>query len=158
MALLGIGIVIGAMLGVTIMALCVISKECEKWEEELMINVNEVFLSGNVVADAELRYTKTGKPVLTFRMATNKYVNEQQSTQYHNIVCWVDAEKYSGLKKGDFVSVNGELRTRSYEKDGGKRYITEIVAKVLTYGLKENESTPSNFENGFVDDDEPIPF
>ena len=56
-----------------------------------MINVNEVFLSGNVVADAELRYTKTGKPVLTFRMATNKYVNEQQSTQYHNIVCWVDA-------------------------------------------------------------------
>ncbi len=74
-----------------------------------MINVNEVFLSGNVVADAELRYTKTGKPVLTFRMATNKYVNEQQSTQYHNIVCWVDAEKYSGLKKGDFVSVNGEI-------------------------------------------------
>ena len=112
-----------------------------------MINVNEVFLSGNVVADAELRYTKTGKPVLTFRMATNKYVNEQQSTQYHNIVCWVDAEKYSGLKKGDFVSV-----------DGGKRYITEIVAKVLTYGLKENESKSSNFENGFVDDDENIPF
>ena len=35
MALLGIGIVIGAMLGVTIMTLCVISKECEKWEEEL---------------------------------------------------------------------------------------------------------------------------
>ena len=33
-----------------------------------MINVNEVFLSGNVVADAELRYTKTEKPVLTFRM------------------------------------------------------------------------------------------
>lgn len=123
-----------------------------------MINVNEVFLSGNVVADAELRYTKTGKPVLTFRMATNKYVNEQQSTQYHNIVCWVDAEKYSGLRKGDFVSVNGELRTRSYEKDGGKRYITEIVAKVLTYGLKENESTPSNFENGFTDNDENIPF
>ena len=145
------------MLGVAIMSLCVISKECEKWEEEIN-DKREVFLSGNVVADAELRYTKTGKPVLTFRMATNKYVNEQQSTQYHNIVCWVDAEKYSGLKKGDFVSVNGELRTRSYEKDGGKRYITEIVAKVLTYGLKENESNTSNFENGFVDDDEPIPF
>lgn len=74
-----------------------------------MININQVYLSGNVVADAELRYTKTGKPVLTFRMATNKYVNEQQSTQYHNIVCWVDAEKYSGLKKGDFVSVLGVL-------------------------------------------------
>lgn len=123
-----------------------------------MINVNEVFLSGNVVADAELRYTKTGKPVLTFIMATNKYVNEQQSTQYHNIVCWVDAELYSGLRKGDFVAVNGELRTRSYEKDGSKRYITEIVVKNLTYGLKQNESGASNFENGFVDDDENIPF
>lgn len=47
-----------------------------------LININQVYLSGNVVADAELRYTKTGKPVLTFRMATNKYVNEVQSTSY----------------------------------------------------------------------------
>ena len=39
-------------------------------EEKHMLNINQVFLSGNVVADAELRYTKTGKPVLTFRMAT----------------------------------------------------------------------------------------
>ncbi len=123
-----------------------------------MININEVFLSGNVVADAELRYTKTGKPVLIFRMATNKYVNEQQSTQYHNIVCWVDAELYSGLRKGDFVAVNGELRTRSYDKDGSKRYITEIIVKNITYGLKQNESAASNFDNGFVDNDENIPF
>ena len=65
---------------------------------------------------------------------------------------------YTVVYAKDFVSVNGELRTRSYEKDGGKRYITEIVAKVLTYGLKENESTPSNFENGFTDNDENIPF
>ena len=91
-----------------------------------MINVNEVFLSGNVVADAELRYTKTGKPVLTFRMATNKYVNEQQSTQYHNIVCWVDAEKYSGLKKGDFVSVNGELRTLLLFLDTTSAYASHV--------------------------------
>lgn len=106
-----------------------------------MLNINQVFLSGNVVADAELRYTKTGKPVLTFRMATNKYVNEVQSTSYHNIVCWVDAELYSGLRKGDFVAVAGELRSRSYEdKKGEKRYVTEVVAQNLTYGLKQNES------------------
>lgn len=67
-------------------------------------------------------------------MATNKYVNEQQSTQYHNIVCWVDAEKYSGLKKGDFVSVNGELRTRSYEKTEEKIH-RDCTSP--TYGLKE---------------------
>lgn len=111
-----------------------------------MLNINQVFLSGNVVADAELRYTKTGKPVLTFRMATNKYVNEAQSTSYHNIVCWVDAEVYSGLRKGDFVAVAGELRSRSYEdKKGEKRYVTEVVAQNLTYGLKQNESQ-SNFD------------
>ena len=122
-----------------------------------LININQVYLSGNVVADAELRYTKTGKPVLTFRMATNKYVNEQQSTQYHNIVCWVDAEVYSGLRKGDFVAVAGELRSRSYEdKKGEKRYVTEVVAQNLTYGLKQNESQ-SNFD-GYGEEEEKIPF
>lgn len=122
-----------------------------------LININQVFLSGNVVADAELRYTKTGKPVLTFRMATNKYVNEVQSTSYHNIVCWVDAELYSGLRKGDFVAVAGELRSRSYEdKTGAKRYVTEVVAQNLTYGLKQNESQ-SNFD-GYGEEEEKIPF
>lgn len=122
-----------------------------------MLNINQVFLSGNVVSDAELRYTKTGKPVLTFRMATNKYVNEVQSTSYHNIVCWVDAELYSGLRKGDFVAVAGELRSRSYEdKTGAKRYVTEVVAQNLTYGLKQNESQ-SNFDN-YGEEEEKIPF
>ena len=122
-----------------------------------MLNINQVFLSGNVVADAELRYTKTGKPVLTFRMATNKYVNEAQSTSYHSIVCWVDAEVYSGLRKGDFVAVAGELRSRSYEdKTGAKRYVTEVVAQNLTYGLKQNESQ-SNFD-GYGEEEEKIPF
>lgn len=122
-----------------------------------MININQVYLSGNVVADAELRYTKTGKPVLTFRMATNKYVNEVQSTSYHNIVCWVDAELYSGLRKGDFVAVAGELRSRSYEdKKGEKHYVTEVVAQNLTYGLKQNESQ-SNFD-GYGEEEEKIPF
>ena len=121
-----------------------------------LLNINQVFLSGNVVADAELRYTKTGKPVLTFRMATNKYVNEVQSTSYHNIVCWVDAELYSGLRKGDFVAVAGELRSRSYEdKTGAKRYVTEVVAQNLTYGLKQNESQ-SNFDG--YGEEEKIPF
>lgn len=122
-----------------------------------LININQVYLSGNVVADTELRYTKTGKPVLTFRMATNKYVNEVQSTSYHNIVCWVDAEVYSGLRKGDFVAVAGELRSRSYEdKTGAKRYVTEVVAQNLTYGLKQNESQ-SNFD-GYGEEEEKIPF
>lgn len=122
-----------------------------------MININQVYLSGNVVADAELRYTKTGKPVITFRMATNKYVNEAQSTSYHNIVCWVDAEVYSGLRKGDFVAVAGELRSRTYEdKTGAKRYVTEVVAQNLTYGIKQNESQ-SNF-GGYGEEEEKIPF
>lgn len=129
----------------------------ENGRKSKLLNINQVFLSGNVVADAELRYTKTGKPVLTFRMATNKYVNEVQSTSYHNIVCWVDAELYSGLRKGDFVAVAGELRSRSYEdKTRAKRYVTEVVAQNLTYGLKQNESQ-SNFD-GYGEEEEKIPF
>lgn len=118
-----------------------------------MVNINQVILSGNLVADADLRYTaQTHKPVLTFRMATNKFINEQQQTQYHNIVCWINPEEYAPLLKGDFVSVIGELRTRKYkDKNGVERYITEVVAINLTLGLKEQQSNFDNFS-------EEIPF
>ena len=60
---------------------------------------------------------------------------------------------------GNVVAVAGELRSRSYEdKTGAKRYVTEVVAQNLTYGLKQNESAASNFDNGFADNDENIPF
>lgn len=120
-----------------------------------MINQNFVVISGNVVKQAEVRYTKNGKPVTTFTVATNAYRDgAQQPAQYHRIVCWVEAESYGGLMKGDFVTVTGELRTRVWEQDGRKQYITEIVAHTVTVGVT---APKSNFE-AMSNDEEQIPF
>lgn len=108
--------------------------------------------------DAELRYTKNNKPVTTFRVATNKYSPEgqQESAQYHNIVCWIDAESYAGLMKGDFVVVTGELRTRKWtDANGVDRYITEIVAHTVTIAV-ESKKLSSNYDS--MTTEEAIPF
>lgn len=121
-----------------------------------MIDMNQVHLAGRVVGDAELRYTKTGKPVLSFSMATNKKIGDEYRPSYHHIVCWNDAEDYGALMKGDYVFVDGELSTRSYEgKDGNKRYITEVIAFNIGVSAKANKSK-SNFENYGSDEDVPF--
>ncbi len=121
-----------------------------------MININQAIIAGNVAKEPELRYTKTGKPVVTFTVATNRYVNDQQEKpQYHRIVSWIDAETHAGLLKGDFVTIIGEIRNRAYEKDGQKRYITEIVAMNIT--VAASSSKESNFSN-FSNNEENIPF
>lgn len=123
-----------------------------------MININQVIVAGNVVKDAELRYTKNNKPVTTFRVATNKYGpdGQQETAQYHNIVCWIDAESYGGLMKGDFVVVTGELRTRKWtDANGVDRYITEIVAHTVTIAV-ESKKPASNYDS--MTTEEAIPF
>lgn len=119
-----------------------------------MININQAVVAGHVTKDAEIAYTKTGKPVTTFTVATNKVINDQQETaQFHRIVCWVNAEDYAGLIKGDFVTVVGEMRTRSYmDKEKVKRWVTEIIAFTVTVGVSKN----SNFESMAVDENVPF--
>lgn len=103
--------------------------------------INKVFISGNLVADPELRVTQSGSGVLNFRIATNEsYLDKQnvrqEKTEYSNIMmCGKRGESLSKLlSKGQMVFVEGSLRTSSYDKGGEKRYKTEIVASniVLT--------------------------
>jgi single-strand DNA-binding protein len=98
--------------------------------------LNKVFLMGNVGADPELRYTGSGVPVLTLRVATNEsYVDRnrelQRRTDWHHVIVW--GSRAEGLArfltKGACVLVEGGLRTSTYEKDGSKRYKTEVIAK-----------------------------
>ncbi len=97
--------------------------------------VNKAILVGYVGNDPEVRYIDSGTPVCNFRMATsevykNKNGEKVTSTEWHNIVLWRGlaevAEKY--VKKGTQIYVEGRIRTRSWDdKDGNKRYTTEIV-------------------------------
>ena len=98
--------------------------------------VNMVVLLGNLGADPELRFTQNNQPVLKFRLATSRsWKNDsgelKTDTQWHNVVLW--GKRAEGLSKfltkGSRVHVQGRIETREYEdKDGNKRYITEINA------------------------------
>lgn len=105
-----------------------------------MAGVNKVILVGNLGKDPEVRYLDGGTAVANFPLATSesykdKSGNRIDQTEWHNIVLWRGlaeiTEKY--LKKGSQVYIEGKIRSRSWDdKDGIKRYTTEIVADNMT--------------------------
>ncbi len=99
------------------------------------MSVNKVILVGNVGKDPETRYLDENTAVCKFSMATSEVYRNREGekvtqTEWHNVVLWRGlaqvAEKY--VKKGSQLYIEGRIKTRSYDdKDGNKRYITEIV-------------------------------
>lgn len=100
---------------------------------------NKVQLIGNLGNDPEIINLESGKIVAKFNIATNEsYTNSKgekiTDTQWHNVVAWGKTaqiiEKY--VTKGKEVAIEGKLTSRSYDnKDGTKRYITEVVCSEL---------------------------
>ena len=109
--------------------------------------LNRVTLFGNLGADPELRTSSAGLAVLSFRLATtevyfDKSQQKQERTEWHNVVMFgARAEALEKLlTKGTRVLVEGRLQTSSYEKDGVKRFKTEVIANDLCLA----GSRPSN--------------
>lgn len=113
-----------------------------------MSSVNKVILIGRLGKDPEVRYTNENVAVANFTVATSETYKDkngerQESTEWHNIVAWRSlaeiVEKY--LRKGKLVYIEGKLRTRAWDdKEGVKRYTTEIVAENMTMlGRREDE-------------------
>lgn len=100
---------------------------------------NKVQLIGNLGNQPEIITLESGKKLAKFNMATNdSYKNAQgekiTDTQWHNIIAWGNTaqiiEQY--VNKGEEIAIEGKLTSRSYDdKDGNKRYITEIVVNEL---------------------------
>lgn len=121
-----------------------------------MIGVNKVILIGNlgknpdVVAfpqerhgEASIMVKKATFPLATTEYRKNKSGDRIEQTEWHNVVCWrvlaEIAEKI--LRKGSQIYVEGRLQTRSWEdKDGNKRYITEVVADNFTVLTNKNRA------------------
>ena len=114
------------------------------------MSLNKAMIIGNCGKDAEVRMVGENK-VATFSVATaEKYKDSKsgewkENTEWHNIVCWRHtaelAEKY--IRKGTQLYIEGKIRTRSWEKDGEKRYVTEIVADTIQLLGKKEESAPT---------------
>jgi single-strand DNA-binding protein len=101
--------------------------------------INEVLLVGRVGKDATVRTLESGKKVMSFTLATWYNVKDEkhesgwrQNTEWHQVVSYSEfADKVvEKVKKGAIVSVLGSIHYREYEKDGEKKYFTEIVGDV----------------------------
>ena len=125
-----------------------------------MAGVNKVILIGNLGKDPEVRVFEGGTKKAMFSLATaesfkDKNGNRQEKTEWHNVIFWGNLcdviEKF--LKKGDSVYVEGKITQRSYDdKDGVKRYITEIVGASLTMlGGKKNSGDSSTGSGEGID-------
>ena len=114
------------------------------------MSVNKAILVGNVGKDPEVRYFEKDVAVANFTMATTERAitltngtQVPERTEWHNIVAWRGlatlAEKY--IRKGTQIYVEGKIQTRSYEKDGIKRYTTEIYAETIQLLGKKPETS-----------------
>lgn len=128
--------------------------------------MNHVILTGRLTKDPEIRYTDSKKAVATLTLAVDdgKGRDGERRSQFIPVVAW---EKTAELidqffKKGDPLTVIGRITVRSYDKDGSKRWVTEVVASGIEFPLtRRSESDPAPakpkaFEE--IDDDEELPF
>lgn len=98
--------------------------------------LNKVLLIGNLGRDPEVRSTPSGQAVATFSLATSRRWKDkggenQEQTEWHNIVCWGRQAEIAGryLTKGKQIYVEGRIQTRSWDdkNSGEKKYRTEII-------------------------------
>lgn len=112
--------------------------------------LNVIALMGRVVADPELKKTKSDISVTQFSIACERNFakqGEKRETDFFDIVAWRSSAEFASkyFKKGQLVAVNGSLQTRSYEdKNGVKRKVYEIVADNLHFAesKKDNDKAP----------------
>lgn len=112
-------------------------------------SVNRVVLLGNATWDAELKSTPKGRPVCTFGLATNRVWRDQagerhSEPEYHTLVAWGKLGEFCAgtITKGKPLYVEGSLKTRSWEVEGGaKAYRTEVIVdNVVLLGPREPDA------------------
>lgn len=127
-----------------------------------MTTINHIVLQGHMGRDPELRRSQDGKPIANFSVATK----DRNDTEWHNVVAFGKTAEFveQYFKKGSKITVFGKIKYRTWEKDGEKKYKTEIVASEVNFaeGKKaggadtpsaspQEEASPATF-------DEEIPF
>ena len=136
-----------------------------------MSGINKWIGIGHLGRDPEVKYTPNGVAVANFSIATSEEWKDkvsgekQEKTEWHKIIAWRRLGEICGeyLKKGSQVYIEGSLQTREWDdKDGNKRYTTEIVAyKMQMLGSRCGTGAPAQRQEPAsqgVDDSSDIPF
>ncbi len=135
-----------------------------------MSGVNKVIVLGRLGQDPKLDYTTLGTPYCKMSVAVSKKTKKGEHTEWIKITCWEKTAELANqyLKKGSQVYFEGELKTSTYEKNGEKRYSTEVNAYVMQFiGGKEpgqaqskgfDHDSPANqkLDESFTVDDVPF--
>jgi len=118
-------------------------------------SLNRVILVGRVGKDPEVMFAKSGTAICALSLATSEKFKDVQEakTEWHKLVIFGDrAERAKEfISKGQLLLIEGKLSTRSYEKDGVKRYSTDVVVDNWTTLGKKTESDKQ-------EEDDSLPF
>ena len=108
--------------------------------------MNKVILYGRLARDPEVTHISSGTAVCNFTVATDSSVKQRdgkwkKEVDYHRVQAWAKRGETIGqyFSKGDAILVTGKLKTRSYEKGGEKRYVTEVVLEDFEFGAKQDK-------------------
>jgi len=128
-------------------------------------SINKVILIGNLGGDPELRHTSGNAPVCNFTVATSetwkdKEGVQQERTEWSRVVAWRKLAEICNeyLRKGTQVYVEGKLQTRSWEQDGVKHYMTEIIADEMVILSGKSQSTGSTAPQQAQEPSSELPF
>lgn len=110
--------------------------------------MNVVSLIGRFTRDPDLRYTQNGTAVANGNLAvTRNFKNSKgdYEADFIKVVSWKRTAELIAqhFKKGDMIGITGRIQTRSYEKDGRKVYVTEVVAENITFLQRRKKDKPS---------------
>lgn len=116
------------------------------------MGLNKVTLIGNVGKEPEVRVSAAGLNVCSFSLATTEYWYKdgvkEEKTEWHRLVAFGKTAETLGkwLTKGKQIYVEGKLSTRSYESNGEKRYITEVIVNDFQFlgGNKKDNDDNTN--------------
>jgi len=125
-----------------------------------MASVNKVVLIGNLGRDPETRYLPNGDAVTSISVATtetwkDKSGEKQEKTEWHRVSLFRRLAEVAGeyLKKGSQVYIEGRIEYREYEKDGVKRYSTDIIASEMKMlGSRQGGGEPMDRDGGSSDE------
>ena len=139
--------------------------------------MNKVVLVGRLTKDVELRTTPQGVSVCSFSIAVNrrfKNANGEYEADFINCVAWRQTAEFLSkyFSKGRMVGISGSIQTRSWEKDGERRYATEVLAEEAyfvdskssdsTSGSRQSDDSDAGFsvDSGFmpIPADDDLPF
>ena len=114
--------------------------------------LNRVTLMGRLVADPELRSTASNLSVCSFRIAVDRDYKkgDQKETDFIDIVAWRSTAEFVAnyFNKGRMIAVDGRLQIRPWEdKDGNKRFATEVVADNVYFGDSRPNQNSQNGQN-----------